>query len=499
MTSTADSFPVEARVVLHGLVKSPTLNGKTGCVKSALTNGRQHVYIDEDSKSVALKPANLKYEGKDIETLSAKELKAILRSKLVPKNEISGIDKAELQTKVSEFASSPEEVAELLYKATEPKPKRAAGAGAAVNPSQAADQLGNMSPEQLLQQARMMRTMPPSTIRKMNPQLANMSDEQIKMAADQMEMMANNPQMVKMASEQMKNMSPEDVQRMQNQMNNNGSATSRTPAATSSNTAARAATTTPSTNTGQAQQAANMMANMTPEQLKQQADMLKTMDPDAVRRMNPQLAHMSDDQIRMAATQFEMMANNPSMMKMAMDQMKNLSPEQIAAMQNSGGAPPSQQTMDQMGADPAKMLESMDKTQLKQMLNTLKDNPEMMKQFATMSGLGEEQLAQGVRMFSEMEDDKLDAALGMMKKVQKARGVWTQVDAKVGGHLMKIVIVVAILLVGWFVKWMFFSAGGGNVDVNDIVTETHVPDVPQINVDVAVEDEFAGDEFADEF
>ena len=61
----------------------------------------------------------------------------------------------------------------------------------------------------------MMRTMDPATVRRMNPQLANMSDAQLRMAADQMEMMANNPSMMKTAVEQMKNMDPAHLQKMQ--------------------------------------------------------------------------------------------------------------------------------------------------------------------------------------------------------------------------------------------------------------------------------------------
>jgi hypothetical protein len=40
----------------------------------------------------------------------------------------------------------------------------------------------------------------------MNPGLSHMMDDQIRQAADQMEMMANNPAMMQQAKEQMKNM-----------------------------------------------------------------------------------------------------------------------------------------------------------------------------------------------------------------------------------------------------------------------------------------------------
>merc|ERR1711990_1318064 len=114
------------------------------------------------------------------------------------------------------------------------------------------------------------------------------------------------------------------------------------------------------------------------------------------------------------------MASNPGMMKMAMDQMKNMTPEQVEAMRNGNFTPPD---MSQMGGDPAQMLANMDKNQLKQMLKSLKENPEMMKQFTAMSGLKEEQLMQGVDMFANMDDDKLDAALAVMAKAQKAKEI----------------------------------------------------------------------------
>lgn len=45
----------------------------------------------------------------------------------------------------------------------------------------------------------MMRAMDITTLRGMNPQFAQLSDEQIRMSIDQMEMMANNPSMLKYA------------------------------------------------------------------------------------------------------------------------------------------------------------------------------------------------------------------------------------------------------------------------------------------------------------
>ena len=80
---------------------------------------------------------------------------------------------------------------------------------------QAQDQMANMSPEQLRQQAAMLKSMTPAQIRQMNPAMAAMSDAQIQQSAAQLEMMANNPEMMKMAKEQMAGMSAEDLKELQ--------------------------------------------------------------------------------------------------------------------------------------------------------------------------------------------------------------------------------------------------------------------------------------------
>lgn len=60
----AVSFPLEARVTIQGLGKTPKLNGMTGIIRSGLlSNGLQRVCIEGTAKSAAIKPANLKLEG----------------------------------------------------------------------------------------------------------------------------------------------------------------------------------------------------------------------------------------------------------------------------------------------------------------------------------------------------------------------------------------------------------------------------------------------------
>jgi len=89
-------------------------------------------------------------------------------------------------------------------------------------------------------------------------------------------------------------------------------------------------------------------------------------------------------------------------------------------------------------------------------------------------------------MFAGMDDSKLDMALNMMQRAQKAKDVWLNVDAKTGGHLVKILVIFAVLLVGLFVHWLFFKSSGGGEGS---------PIVPNI----AVKTEAAEDKFASEF
>merc|ERR1711865_997500 len=274
---------------------------------------------------------------------------------------------------------------------------------------QQATEFGTMDPDQLRAQARMMRSMTPQQIRMTHPQLANMSDSQIQAAADQMDMMANNPQMMAMATMTAQN---------------------------------------------DPQQAAKTIGEMTPEQLRYQATMLRSTDPDTIRRMNPQMAQMTDAQISAAAAQFEMMASNPAMAKMAMEQMKGMTPAQMQAAQQGGmeGAG---------GMDPTEMFKNMDKTQLKQMLAMVQQNPDSIQQLAASTGISEAQIKQGVDMFANMDDTKMDMALKGIKSVQKMNQVWTTVDTKVGGNLKWLLILMCLVVMGLLINYVAYRYGGG--------------------------------------
>ena len=83
-------------------------------------------------------------------------------------------------------------------------------------------------------------------------------------------------------------------------------------------------------------------------------------------------------------------------------------------------------------------------------------------------------------MFADMDDAKIDMAVNMMQKAQKAKDLWASANAKTGGHLMKILILLFLVAVAVIVKGLFFSA-----------TKGIGPDVPNIAVkETATEDEF---------
>jgi hypothetical protein len=96
-------------------------------------------------------------------------------------------------------------------------------------------------------------------LRRQNPMLRNMTDEQIRQAAVQFEMMASNPAMMKAATEQLSGMSPEDLKR-QGSTDNSGAANA---AVSSAIPAALAG------------DPAEMLKNMDPETIKQQVKMMK--------------------------------------------------------------------------------------------------------------------------------------------------------------------------------------------------------------------------------
>jgi hypothetical protein len=98
---------------------------------------------------------------------------------------------------------------------TVPTPGAPGGAITPEQMQQAQHQMSNMSPDQLRQQAAMLKSMTPAQIRQMNPSMAGMSDDQIQQSAAQLEMLASHPEMMEMARQQAASMSAEDMKELQ--------------------------------------------------------------------------------------------------------------------------------------------------------------------------------------------------------------------------------------------------------------------------------------------
>jgi hypothetical protein len=75
-------FPLEARVIIHGLVKKPYVNGMTGIILSGLSDGRQRVYIEGTAKTATIKPDNLKLDDTPLRPTSKMESKSHTEAKL---------------------------------------------------------------------------------------------------------------------------------------------------------------------------------------------------------------------------------------------------------------------------------------------------------------------------------------------------------------------------------------------------------------------------------
>jgi len=517
----ASSFPVGACVVLQNLVGAAQYNDKNGIVKSKISqNGRQEVYVFGVNKSMAIKPANMRYLPRELSSLSVPEMKGVLTaSGSSTEEELSGMEKDTLKGMVAEVTTSPEELAKLIAKANEPSadiptPRSSRSTAQASPPNistsqlrQGAERMSSMTPDQLRQQAATMRAMGAATLRATNPAMAALTDEQINMSISQMEAMANNPQMMKMAMEQMKNMSESDLNAAVKQdlaaqrSSSSSNASNVDPNATYSDvtSAAAAAPTTnrsvPDISSDQFKTASQQMASMSPEQLKQQASMLRGMPKETLRRTNPFMAKMSDAEIEMAIQQMESMASNPEMLKMAGEQLKNMSPEQFEQMKkmangsgiagagmvgssadNNANTTATDTPVPAGGfpSDPSQMMETLlsNPEQLNSMIKMMKQNPDMIKQMiAAQFGGGSggqggdqakiEQMEKAIDQFAQMDDKQLERYLKMANTVQtvtkpalnsfKATKNMLGVSAKTLIVLINIVFAVGVYM---FYKWL---------------------------------------------
>lgn len=406
--ATATEFPVGGRVILQNLTKGTEFNGKVGVIKSKLSDERQKVLLIQSGKTLGIKPINLKYEPRSVNSLSVSELKTLLTLKEV--TQLSGYDKSQLREMVKIKTESEEEIAELLYTQLEKENNQKQAMGGSKNSAKQEMQNGlNLTPDQMRQQAHMLRTMPPSQIRRMNPQMAGFSDAQIQMAANQMEMMANNPDMLDQMKDQVKNMSPEELEQARNSAANGGPGVTLRASPSSTPTS---------------------MADMTPQQLKEQAMMMKSMTPDQIRGANPAMANWGDAQIQMTIQQMETMANNPDMMKQITEQLKGMKPDEIEKMRKVAQEDfhdPSKLNAGAGGAqkNPMDMLNNANPEQIKDILNMVKNNPSVMKDMlrsanpAMADNMTDEQMERTIGAFANMDEQKLGWVLKVIGWVQQ--------------------------------------------------------------------------------
>ena len=541
-------------MILQNLVGAAKYNDKNGIVKSKLSeNGRQEVYVFGVNKSMAIKPANLRFLPRELSSLSAPEMKGVLTvSGTSTEDELTGMEKDILKGMVANVTSSPEELAKLIAEANEPASdlptprNNTKAAQAAIPPSnfsgtqlrEGADRMSKMTPDQLRQQAATMRAMGAATLRATNPVMATLTDEQINMSISQMEAMANNPQMMQVAMNQMKNMSQSELDEAvkkdlaaqrstaSSTFNSNTTAAATDPNATYSDvTSAEASASTanagtPNLSPDQFKAASEQMASMRPDQFKQQASMLRSMTKDTLRKTNPMMANMTDAQIDMAIQQMESMADNPDILKMASEQMKNLSPEQFDQMRkmatgpgglgagmanmmggdagNNVGASNSTDDADAAGGfpgglptDPSQMMESLmsNPEQLNSMVKMMKGNPDMMKQMlGAQIGEGQdksklEQIEKAIDQFAQMDDKTLDRYLKFANTVQNvAKPVLKTFKATketLGVSAKTLVVLINIsFAAGFFMFYKWLKSRGGAADLlTDPLAQQEMPDM----------------------
>ena len=257
----AAGYVVGDRVELEGLKGAAEHNGKHGTIVGP-QNDRLKVLLDgTESKTLALKPANLKKlappagGGDDVVDVPAGGIDL---------DALPNVDPAQLR--------------------------------------QATEAMKNADPDQMKAQAAMMRNMDPASIRSMNPQMAGMSDAQIRAAADQMDAIASNPDMMKLAMEQMENMPPEVLEQQMKMMKNMSADEKAQLQETMSGMMGGSGGIADVAKTGgmpDAETAAKMMANISEDQMSGMIDMVKK-NPDMIKSMmknNPMTAGLKDEDI----------------------------------------------------------------------------------------------------------------------------------------------------------------------------------------------------------
>jgi len=243
------------------------------------------------------------------------------------------------------------------------------------------------------------------------------------------------------------------------------------------------------------------MSSLSPSQLRQQASMLRSFPYETLRKTNPPMAHMTDAQIEMSIRQLEQMAENPSLMQMAAEQMKSMTEEQYESMKQmlgggggvggggiGGGATSSTSGTTNAPIDPSNFLMEgllSNPEQLNSMIRTMKQNPELLKSVlssqlgggsssdAAIPSRQKEQLNKAIDSFVQMDDEKLEKYLKLANGVQRmAKPLVTTLDSVkkrtgLSTRVLIVMIVVGMLAVfgiALMKLWMWWNQstrGGG--------------------------------------
>lgn len=221
------------------------------------------------------------------------------------------------------------------------------------------------------------------------------------------------------------------------------------------------------------------MSSLSPSQLRQQTTMLRSVPYETLRKTNPPMAHMTDAQIEMSIQQLEQMAENPSLMQMAAEQMKSLTEEQYESMKHmlggggaggsgadgaGGGGGTASSTSGSTNApiDPSNIMEGLlsNPEQLNSMIRTMKQNPELLKSVlssqlgggsssdAAIPSRQKEQLNKAIDSFVQMDDEKLEKYLKLANGVQRmAKPLVTTFDSvkKRTGLSTRVLIVMIVV------------------------------------------------------
>lgn len=329
MTESSEvKYPPASRIILKDLVGAKEYNGRVGIVQSKPNpeTGRYQVVILptpeeraklQPPKMMAIQSKNMKWQPRPLESLNKVEMQRMLlfkkfQNKVNEATELKDMSDEGLRSMMNTVIDSEDDIPLLLaHTIASQSPPPNANAAARMR-----QQVQQMNPEALLQQAKMMKSTDPQTLRERVPHFRNLTDEQIKQAADQMEQMAKNPQQFQGMKNQFSKMSPQGMSRMAM-----GGNPGQMPSM---------------------QQGMQSLAQMSPAQLLAQAKRLKQMDVADLRRMNPAWARMTDEQIQQSLDQMELMAKQPQMMEQMKQQMNRLNPaelEKLRTMARSGQIP----------------------------------------------------------------------------------------------------------------------------------------------------------------